>query len=129
MKKIIVNNLPLVKILRFSITGVVTTIIHAFVAICYFYLINSNQILANIIAFILATLFSYTINTRWTFSTTFQKNNFRRYITVTGFGFALTLVISIIAQINHWEYFWAITIISTCVPVLSFVLHSIWTYQ
>lgn len=114
---------------RFSATGLVTTGIHVAIAAAIINFVMPSQIVANGVAFVLATIFSYFVNTFWSFSTRPHRKNLCRYIAVTGIGFCLTLAISGLAEMTGIDYLLGIALVTSTVPAFGFVMHSIWTYR
>lgn len=114
---------------RFSITGVLSTGTHVIVAVAMVNLIDSSQTLANGVAFIVATIFSYFVNTFWSFSASLHEKNLIRYICVAGTGFFMTLGLSSLAEAAEINYLANIALIACALPLVSFGLHHCWTYR
>jgi putative flippase GtrA len=86
-------------------------------------------IFANSVAFLIATVFSYFINTKWSFSCILYKRNFLRFILVSFIGFFVTIFISRTAQYYGLHYGYGIAFVVFIVPPVTFFLHNIWTYR
>jgi putative flippase GtrA len=68
MNRMIADNISLKQIKRFIVSGLLVTGLHVLVATVFINLISRVPSLANSVAFIVATTFSYLINTLWSFS-------------------------------------------------------------
>ena len=60
--------------------------------------------LANGVAFLMATLLSYTINMQWNFSSTLHRENLACFVLVSGIGLGLSVRLSGIAQHLQFHY-------------------------
>ena len=85
--------------------------------------------MANGIAFLLATIFSYTINTLWSFSSLLHRRTLVRFGVVTILGGVLAMLISGLADIHGLHYAIGIALVATFVPPVTFLLHNSWTYK
>lgn len=117
------------KLLKFGVTGLGSTLIHIIVASILISGFDTNTQLGNGSAFVVATLFSYTVNTLWSFSNTITSKNALRFIIVSIGGLGLTIVISLIADSLSLHYMLGIAMIVISVPIYTFLAHSLWTYR
>lgn len=114
---------------RFSLTGLGSTGFHAAIAL---WLIGSGDVsppVANGLAFCMATIFSYTANTLWSFSSALHGKNFQRFLVVSVSGFLLSIALAWFAEQMGWPPIAGIGLVVMVVPGLSFWLHSRWTYR
>lgn len=117
------------KAVRFCICGVLVTLVHVLVAV---FLIERSQMgppAANCLAFIVANILSYVINTKWSFSSKLHWGGFTRFLTVSTIGLTLSYSIAAIFQKVGLSYWSGIFFIVILVPVVTFMLHSLWTYK
>jgi putative flippase GtrA len=114
---------------RFSVTGIATTGVHMIVAIAIIEIISPSQSLANGVAFLLATAFSYFVNTLWSFSARLHGKNLTRYLVTAFVGFCVAIVVSSLAQSAGWNYLIGILLVSCAVPPVNFAMHNFWTYR
>ncbi len=110
-------------------SGLLATGLHVLIAVSFIRLILPSPIIANGVAFVTATLFSYLINTLWSFSSRLHGKNLRRYILVSALGFLLALVIAGLAEHYGLPYVCGIALVVLIVPPVTFLLHSFWTYR
>ncbi len=73
--------------LRFVLTGVGNTAVHAMVAMALIIIVGVSAGLANACAFLTATAVSYAINTLWSFGARPTRDNAFKYGIVTAVGF------------------------------------------
>ncbi|MBI2256322.1 MAG: GtrA family protein [Proteobacteria bacterium] len=122
--------LPIVKrALRFGTTGVMLTFLHAAIATGLIEGIELNPVPANIIAFILATLVSYLINTYWSFSQRPGGGSLIRFVIVALCGLVVTTCVSGFAEWLGLPYWMGIMGVVVTVPLVTFPLHAFWTYR
>lgn len=114
---------------RFGATGVATTGVHALVAILMMHYVGPSQTIANGVAFVMATLFSYCVNTAWSFSASMRGKNLWRYSVTAAIGLLLALSVSAISQKLGWHYLVGIILISSVLPPVNFLMHHFWTYN
>ncbi|HIE53852.1 MAG TPA: GtrA family protein [Chromatiaceae bacterium] len=121
--------MPARRILRFSISGLVVTGLHVLIASSLIQFLSITPSFANGAAYILATTFSYVINTKWSFSSPLHGKNLARFYSVSVTGLLLTMSISGAAQhlgLNHW---YGIALVVCIIPPVTFLLHHRWTYN
>ena len=115
---------------KFIVVGVAATLIHIVVASCLieFYSVQSAG-MANSIAFVIATVFSYVGNTKWSFAKKFSRRNAARFSVVATAGSLIAYMLSSTVQALGFHYFLGIALVVVCLPILSFMAHSYWTYR
>lgn len=119
----------LVRAIRFSITGIFVTGVHIAVATLLVKYFDLLPPLANGVAFTVATLMSYLINTLWSFSERLRGRTLFRFAAVSIFGFCLAILISWMVQKLGFTYMVGICAVAIIMPPTTFVLHNFWTYK
>lgn len=119
----------LVRLFRFGVSGIIATGIHVAVATFLIYLFHASQVGANGMAFIIANVGSYLLNTLWSFGSTPGRDSYLRFLLVSLLGLLLTLGISKAADILGADYWVGLACILSVVPPVTFVLHRSWTYR
>ena len=114
---------------RFAISGLLVTGLHVLVATAFIRFILEAPSLANGIAFVVATVFSYMINTMWSFSSPLHGRNLLRFVLVSLVGLFLAVAVSGAAQYYNLHYMYGISLVVCTVPPVTFFLHSFWTYR
>lgn len=118
-----------VKVQRFTVTGVLTTGLHVIVAVILIEQLAATPPLANGVAFILATIFSYAVNTLWSFSSRPRRKNIIRFVLVSLIGAGVAVVVSDLANQYGLDYMIGIAMVVVTVPPITFMLHNFWTYR
>ena len=121
---------------RFGLTGLANTAIHILIAILclegFFFGIPSlvaGPVVANVVAFIVATIFSYLANTLWSFSATINGKNFQRFIVVAIIGLFATMGLARLAELVDLPRVGSVALVVCIMPLVNFSLHSFWTYR
>jgi putative flippase GtrA len=114
---------------RFLVSGLLVTGLHILVAASFIHLALLIPALANGIAFIVATVFSYLINTLWSFSQPLYGRNLIRFLTVSLLGCLLAVAVSATVDFYNMHYLMGIACVTITVPPITFFLHKVWTYQ
>ncbi len=117
------------RLLRFGITGLIATAIHIVVAVTLIAGLRVPPYVANPIAFLAATAFSYATNTLWSFASRMDRRTLRRYACVAAFGFLATTAIAAAAEAAGLDYRIGIALVIALVTPSTFALHSVWTYR
>jgi len=119
----------ILKAFKFGLSGLMVTGLHVVVAFVLITTVLPFPPAANGIAFIIANLVSYTINTLWTFSSPLQGRSLVRFVLVSLLGFIIAIMVSGLAQWYGLHYWWGIGLVVCCVTPVSFLLHNFWTYK
>lgn len=115
--------------LRFALSGLLVTGLHVFIATAFIQTVLPVPSLANGVAFAVATLLSYLINTMWSFSSKLHGKNLLRFCMVSFIGLFLAMSISGAAQYYGLHYWYGIFYVVCTVPPVTFLLHNFWTYR
>jgi putative flippase GtrA len=115
--------------LRFAFSGVLVTLLHVLIAVTFIEYILPAPSIANGVAFAIATITSYVINTKWSFSSQLHGRNLFRFSMVSIFGLSLAMGISGAAQAYGLSYWYGIGAVVCAVPPATFILHNFWTYR
>lgn len=117
------------QIQRFAISGLLATSIHVLIAAGLIRLLGMSPPFANGVAFATSTVFSYMINTLWSFSSVLHGRNLVRFVCVSIIGGALAMGVSAVAVQYGLHYFVGIGLVAILVPPVTFLLHRFWTYR
>ena len=117
------------RLLRFVVTGMIATGIHVLVAVTLIAWLRTPPYIANPIAFVAATAFSYATNTVWSFASRMSRRTLHRYVCVAVFGLLATTAIAAAAEAASLDYRIGIALVIALVTPTTFVLHSAWTYR
>lgn len=115
--------------MKFGLSGILATGLHVLVASVLIATILPVPAAANGIAFVAANLFSYTINTLWTFSHPLQGRSLVRFVLVSLLGLSIAVSVSGLADWYGLNYWYGITFVVCCATPVTFLLHNFWTYK
>ena len=126
----------LVRGFRFGVTGLANTGIHALVAVlCLkgFFLgvpwLVAGPVVANGVAFVVATVFSYVVNTLWSFSTKMNSRNLQRFLVVSVIGLFAAMALARLAELMGLPPLGSVVLVVCVMPFVNFGLHAFWTYR
>ena len=84
--------------------------------------------MGNGIAYALATTYSYTVNTRWTFSARWSWETVFRFLFSSGVIMLISMLIAKLADMAGLPPVAGIVCIVLTAPLLAFFIHRNWTY-
>jgi len=113
---------------RFAVSGILSTALHALLAVAIIVFLLPKPAIANGVAFVLATFLSFMMQTMWSFSSRPSRRNIFRFFVVAMIGLALTVLVSGAAQYLGLHYVVGIGLVVCTVPPVTFLLHKFWTY-
>lgn len=116
------------RIVRFSFSGVLITLVHIASATAWVHWINASSGLANGFAFAVATAFSYCIHTLWSFSAQMEQRVFAKFIVVAVGGLGLSAGVGHLVQWLGFSYQYSIAAVVMVMPPYNFLAHHFWTY-
>jgi putative flippase GtrA len=115
--------------IRFALTGLFVTGVHAVIAIVLIQYLSLNPPVANGAAFLGATVISYVINTTWTFLAQMHGRTLFRFVSVSIFGFLLAMLVAWVVQQLGYSSFAGVCSVALTLPPITFLLHNFWTYR
>lgn len=117
------------RLLRFASVGGLSTCIHIAVVYGSIWQWSASPPLANGLAFLVATLFSYGVNASWTFSARPSASGLRRFVVVALCGLLLSLGLSHVAMVSGLPTWGGIALVVMLVPLFTYVMHAKWTFS
>jgi putative flippase GtrA len=115
------------KLIRYALIGGVSTLIHISGASAYIYFINNSLLQSNIIGFLIAYIFSYTIQSKFVFESTINKKRAIKYFIVQILALLVAIYISDILS-GYNSYIKSI-IVALLLPLVTFFVHKFWTFK
>lgn len=114
--------------MRFICNGAATTCIHTLVVylLIQFYVLDVG--LANALAFLTATSFSYVVNTQWTFGAEHSRQLMFRYVAVTCMGSFLAYLLASFCAAIDLPWWCGVGLVVAVTPALTWRAHKSWTY-
>ena len=116
---------------RFMSTGLLATALHALVVMVLVSFVTPapSQVVANGAAFVVANVFSYVVNSLWSFTTPLHGARFLKFLCVSALGFAGTLLMAFVAERMGLTPFQGVVLVVCVMTPLSFALHRAWTFR
>lgn len=121
--------MPVSSFWRFAATGAVATLAHVAVATALVEALDLHPAIANGVAFIVANLLSYFVNTLWSFDTRLTLSNWRRFLLVSTGAWSLTIALAWGMEQAGSHYLAGIAVIVLLVPAATYVAHRRFTYR
>ena len=109
---------------RFALTGGFNTFVHGVIVALFFQKVLADAVMANGVAFLVATFLSYQINARWTFRSRRDSRQLIRFLLVSLLGLLLTLLISALARNFGFSVFEGTLLVLGLMPPISFILEA-----
>ena len=117
------------RLLRFGLAGAVATGAHVTIALTLIALASAPPALANGIAFVWASIFSYVATTVWTFGVEPSPRSGLRFAIVAGLSSLLAAAVSGIAAARGVPNLLGIFAVVCTVPPFTYFLHKHFTYR
>lgn len=130
LKELIKNN-DLIKLIRFSIVGVGNTLVNWSI----FLILNAfgvYYIIANIIAYIIATINSYIWNSLWVFKygQGLNINTSVKFFILNLVGLTVnTTIMYILVDILNFNKFIALVLASVVVVIMNYTINKLWVFK
>lgn len=116
------------QLLRYALIGVCNTLVHLLVVIIILKKVEMGQVVANGIAYIISSIFSYFMNLKWSFEKKANSQNFSRFQVVSIFGLAVSSGLGYMGDYYNWHFIVTVLYVAVTVPFLSFFLHRKYTF-
>lgn len=124
------NRLLFVKFIKYSFVGIICTGIYFISMFIIIEFLNREPVFAATISFLIMTIFSYTLNKKYTFGGKYSHQQLLRFLVVSLVGFILNFVI-IYTVVNilslHYSIGEVVTIL--VIPLVNFTLNNLWTFK
>ena len=120
--------MPLGRLIKFTVVGLSIAVFHYKSAVLMVDRGGLTPALANSIAFLAAAALSYTLQTLWTFESSFTKRNAIRFVIVLLVGVVVSWGTSSAIAALGLPYRLGVLIVLFLIPGLNFLLHHFWTY-
>ena len=114
-----------VQFLTFAVIGVANTLIHGFILVLLVELLGA----AVVLSLMVANIFSYLMNSYFTFKTALFINGYARFFLASLLALGLTLTLSWIMEELGLNYMAGFLVIVAVVPLCSFMLMKLWAFQ
>lgn len=116
------------EIALFAVIGVANTLVHGLVLASAVELLQLPLLIAHTVAFGVANLFSYLLNSLFTFCMPLSVSRYVRFLAASLVALTLTLGIAAAADGSGLDYLYGFAIVVVTVPVFSFVVVKFWAF-
>lgn len=120
-------NLTNLKIIKYFFIGGISTLVHIIVASLYIYFIDDNLFISNILGFLIAYIFSYTVQSKYVFQHAISKSKAIKYFVVQ-FSALLFSVVASDMFVSFNSYIKTIFVI-IIMPLITYTTHKTWTFK
>jgi putative flippase GtrA len=122
------------QIVRFFITGIISTILNTITIIIINeslkqYTIPHMAALSNGAGFLVASSFAFQGHSRWSFKKEISSKKYIKYILIASISFLLTLILAETIEELGYSYQTGIIIVIITITPVNFLLHKFWTYR
>lgn len=119
---------PSTQIVRYAFVGVCNTLVHLAVVLIVLNIIGLGQMVANSIAYVVSSIFSFFMNSKWSFRQKPNSRNFSRFQVVTLVGLLVSSGIGFAGDYFNWNFIVTVLYVAVAVPFVSFMLHRKYTF-
>lgn len=114
------------QIVKYGFVGAISTFIHLSIAWLYIYLISDSVFQSNIIGFLIAYFFSYSVQSVYVFENKISLKKAVKFFVVQ--LSALLLAIFLSYFVDKSSYLETVFIIIV-MPIITFIIHKFWTFK
>ncbi len=114
------------KIIKYGIIGVISTLIHMSTALGYIRYISDSLLQSNIAGFLLAYIFSYTMQSYFVFRHDIVWQKALKYFVVQ-FGSLLTSIA--ISNLFYYNNYIKTILVIIIMPLITYTIHKFWTFK
>lgn len=116
------------QLLRFAAIGVLNTLVHGAILVAAVEYLALGVTPAHLVAFFTANVFSYCMNSRFTFAAPLSWRRYGRFLAASLLALAMTLCLSWLADRQGLHYLAGFALIVVLVPMCSFLLMKFWIF-
>jgi putative flippase GtrA len=114
--------------LLFALIGSVNTLVHGGILVLAVETFNADVVFAHLVAFFIANVFSYTMNSKLTFRMPLSLKYYFRFLTASMMALVLTLLLSWIMDCYGIHYLLGYGVIIVLVPLVTFLTLKLWAF-
>jgi len=115
------------KLVRYAFIGGFSTLIHITGASLYIYLVTPSLLQSNIVGFLLAYTFSYTIQSKFVFESQLSQAKAIKYFIVQVIALLIAIFLSDI--LDNFNTYIKTIIVALLLPLVTFFVHKFWTFR
>lgn len=114
------------RIVRYIIAGGIATLIHLAVAFSYLRWAADDTLIANLLGFSCAFIFSYLVQSLWVFEHPIHPRNALKFLLVQLSALASAQLIS--EQALGLNSYFRVILVILILPLITFIIHRLWTF-
>jgi putative flippase GtrA len=118
-----------VQLVRFAIVGVLNTVLHLAVVAILTQIFGMSQLISNSAAYLVASSFSFVVNSIWSFQARPDAHRYIRFQLVGLIGLAVCAFFGYLGDAFGWHYVMTVLVTVCIVPFISFLAHRSYTYS
>ena len=116
------------EMITFSLIGLSNVGIYLLLVSFFIYLTELNLSFINGLAYLLSALYSFYLNTIFTFKQALNKLKLIKFLTASLFLSLLASVITAIILFFEFQYWISVIVVIFGLPILSFLIHKRWSF-
>ena len=118
-----------VQLVRFAIVGVLNTVLHLAVVAILTQLFGVSQLISNSTAYLVASSFSFIMNSIWSFQARPEAHRYIRFQVVGLLGLAICAFFGYLGDAFGWHFVVAVLLSGCALPLITFLAHRSYTYS
>lgn len=115
--------------LFFGLIGILNTLLHSSAVIVSVEFFSINPIIGNIIAFFIANVFSFSMNSKYTFKVSYTWNRYIKFLIASQVSLILTIIFSSLAEYMEWHYLIGLLLVIFIAPLLTFLVQKTFVFN
>jgi putative flippase GtrA len=116
------------EMITFSLIGLSNVAVYLLIVSFFIYLTELNLSFINGLSYLLSALYSFYLNTIFTFKQALNKLKLIKFLTASLFLSLLASVITAIILFFEFQYWISVIVVIFGLPILSFLIHKRWSF-
>ncbi|WOF77578.1 GtrA family protein [Stutzerimonas kunmingensis] len=116
------------QLMCFALIGVANTLVHGAILVVAVEWVALGVTVAHLLAFCVANIFSYLMNSWLTFKAALSPGRYARFFLASLLSLGLTLLLAWMSELYGLHYLLGFILIVVVVPLLSFAVMKFWTF-
>ena len=114
---------------RYCLVGILNSLVHILIVILLVETAATSPPPANAIAFFVANLGSYAMNSIWTFQSRMNVPRYIRFVAISLVGLLASYGCSVVAMLNDWHYLAGVLMSIAVVSVMGYILGRLFVFH
>jgi putative flippase GtrA len=120
---------PSTQLIRFSVVGILNTILYVATLTFAIEIFDLRQSISNTLAYLIASSFSFFINSTWSFRVRPQLRRYGRFQLVGLLSLMVCAIVGHMGDVFCWHYMVTVLVTGLVVPFISFLAHRHYTFS